>query len=61
MLLFFILNKSRFYNAFAEKLNERQAGMVARIISVGRKGFEGGISTPYELLTIKNSNPALKF
>ena len=96
--MFFILNKSRFYNAFAEKLNERQARMVARIFSEGRKGFEGGISTHkyesitkcsnrtasrdlsdllekgiitslqgggrstrYELLTVKNSNLALKF
>ena len=94
----FVSNKTRFYDAFAEKLNERQARMVARIFSEGRKGFEGGISTHkyesitkcsnrtasrdlsdllekgiitslqgggrstrYELLTVKNSNLALKF
>ncbi len=48
----FVLNKTRFYDSFAEKLNKRQAKMVARIFSAGRKGFEGGISThKYESIT----------
>jgi len=48
----FVLNKTRFYDAFFDQLNERQAKMVARIFHEGRKGFDGGISTKkYESIT----------
>lgn len=48
----FVLNKTRFYDEFAEQLNERQAKMVTRIFKEGRKGFEGGMSTKkYEIIT----------
>ncbi len=48
----FVLNKTRFYDLFSEQLNDRQAKLVARVFSEGRKGFEGGISThKYESIT----------
>lgn len=48
----FVLAKARFYEAHGDKLNERQARMVARVFAEGRRGFEGGISTKkYEVIT----------
>ena len=48
----FVLSKTRFYDQFADELNERQAKMVERIFQEGRKGFKGGISTrKYEQIT----------
>lgn len=41
----FVLNKTRFYDSFADQLNARQSKMVARVFAEGRKGFEGGITT----------------
>ena len=40
----FVLNKARFYEAFAQQLNSRQAKAIARIFAEGRKGFSGGLS-----------------
>lgn len=40
----FVLNKARFYEAFADQLNERQAKTIARVFAEGRKGFSGGLS-----------------
>ena len=48
----FVLSKTRFYEAYGDQLNERQARMVARVFAEGRKGFEGGITTKkYEAIT----------
>ena len=48
----FVLTKTRFYEAYGEQLNERQAIMVSRVFAEGRKGFEGGITTKkYEAIT----------
>lgn len=48
----FVLAKTRFYDAYADQLNERQKKLVARIFLEGIKGFEGGISTKkYESIT----------
>ncbi|MCY4227820.1 MAG: DUF4172 domain-containing protein [Gammaproteobacteria bacterium] len=48
----FVLAKTRFYDAYADRLNDRQANMVSRVFAEGRKGFEGGITTrKYETIT----------
>ena len=48
----FLLAKTRFYEAYGDQLNERQARMVSRVFAEGRKGFEGGITTrKYEAIT----------
>jgi Fic family protein len=48
----FVLAKTRFYEAYGDQLNERQARMVSRVFAEGRKGFEGGITTrKYEAIT----------
>ena len=48
----FVLAKARFYEAFGDQLNDRQARMVSRVFAEGRKGFEGGITTKkYESIT----------
>lgn len=48
----FVLAKTRFYDAYGDQLNERQAKMVSRVFAEGRKGFEGGITTKkYEVIT----------
>ena len=48
----FVLAKTRFYEVYGDMLNERQAKMVSRVFSEGRKGFEGGITTrKYEAIT----------
>lgn len=48
----FVLAKTRFYEAYGDQLNDRQARMVLRVFAEGRKGFEGGITTKkYEAIT----------
>jgi Fic family protein len=48
----FVLAKTRFYEAWGDQLNDRQARMVSRVFAEGRKGFEGGITTrKYESIT----------
>jgi Fic family protein len=48
----FVLAKTRFYEAYGDQLNDRQARMVSRVFAEGRKGFEGGITTrKYEAIT----------
>ena len=48
----FVLAKTRFYEAYGEQLNDRQARMVSRVFAEGCKGFEGGITTKkYEAIT----------
>ena len=48
----FVLAKTRFYEAYGDQLNDRQARMVSRVFAEGRKGFEGGITTKkYEAFT----------
>ena len=48
----FVLAKTRFYDAYGDQLNERQAKLVSRVFAEGRKGFEGGITTKkYEAIT----------
>jgi len=48
----FVLVKTRFYEACGDQLNDRQATMVSRVFTEGRKGFEGEITTKkYEAIT----------
>ena len=48
----FVLGKTRFYEAYGDQLNDRQARMVSRVFAEGRKDFEGGITTrKYEAIT----------
>ncbi|MCB1758648.1 MAG: Fic family protein [Gammaproteobacteria bacterium] len=48
----FVVSKTRFYAAYGNQLNNRQARMVSRVFAEGRKGFEGGITTrKYEAIT----------
>jgi len=52
----FVLNKTWFYDSFANQLNERQAKVVERIFAEGRKGFEGGLSTKNYMTIAKCPN-----
>jgi Fic family protein len=48
----FVLAKTRFYEAYRDQLNDRQAKLIGRVLAEGRKGFEGGITTKkYEAIT----------
>jgi len=48
----FVLAKTRFFEAYGDQLNDRQARMVSRVFAEGRKGFDGGITTKkYEAIT----------
>ncbi|PLW81240.1 hypothetical protein CWI75_16540 [Kineobactrum sediminis] len=48
----FVLAKTRFYEVYGDELNDRQARMVSRVFTEGRRGFEGGITTrKYEAIT----------
>lgn len=40
----FILKRSKFFDRFKEKLNERQLKVVRRMLDAGPEGFEGGMS-----------------
>ena len=41
----FVLDKTRFYDAYQDQMNERQKKMVARVYAEGIDGFKGGINT----------------
>ena len=41
----FVLDKTRFYDAYQDQMNERQKKMVARVFAEGLDGFKGGINT----------------
>ena len=40
----FLIEKSKFYDRFADKLNERQSKVIARMFAEGIEGFKGGLS-----------------
>ncbi len=40
----FLIEKSKFYNRFSNKLNERQSRVIARMFKEGIDGFKGGLS-----------------
>ncbi len=39
----FVLSKARFWDTFADKLNERQAKVLQRMLREGSEGFKGGM------------------
>lgn len=43
-LVDFLIRKVKFYDRFAEDLNERQAKVIARMFLEGPQGFKGGLS-----------------
>lgn len=40
----FLIEKSRFYDRFGDRLNERQARAITRMFEAGIEGFKGGLS-----------------
>lgn len=40
----FILKKTRFFDLFKDKLNERQKKVIGKMFDAGSKGFEGGMN-----------------
>lgn len=40
----FLIEKSKFYDRYSNKLNERQAKVIARMFAEGIDGFKGGLS-----------------
>lgn len=53
----FILAKTRFYDRYGDRLNERQRKVTARIFREGRAGFAGGLSRR-NYATIARCSPA---
>ena len=53
----FVLGKTRFYDRYGERLNERQRKVTARIFREGRAGFAGGLSRK-NYATIAKCSPA---
>ena len=53
----FVLGKTRFYDRYGERLNERQRKVTARIFREGRAGFAGGLSRK-NYATIARCSPA---
>ena len=48
----FVIEKGKFYNRFANQLNDRQAKVVERIFKEGFKGFDGGLSAKnYQIIS----------
>jgi Fic family protein len=53
----FILKKSKFFDRFRNKMNERQLKVVKRMIDAGPEGFEGGMSAQ-KYISITNASKA---
>ena len=53
----FVLGKTRFYDRYGERLNERQRKVTAHIFREGRAGFTGGLSRK-NYATIAKCSPA---
>lgn len=51
----FTLKKTKFFDAFAKQLNERQAKVLRRMLKEGPEGFEGGISAKKYMAIAKTS------
>lgn len=54
-ILEFILQKTRLYDEFNEKLNERQKKVIDRIFEEGVEGFKGGLSAENYITITKTS------
>ena len=53
----FVLDKTRFYDRYGEKLNERQGRVIARMFQEGRAGFTSGLSAK-NYVSITRCSPA---
>lgn len=53
----FIIKKSTFFDAFKDRLNERELKIVQRMMQAGLAGFEGGMSTK-KYMVIANTSKA---
>lgn len=53
----FLLEKTKFYDRFKDKLNERQAKVVERMFKEGLGGFKGGLSRE-NYVSITGTSPA---
>ncbi len=53
----FVIDKTRFYDSYGDRLNGRQGKVVARIFREGRSGFEGGLSAK-NYVAIAKCSPA---
>ncbi len=53
----FVLDKTRFYDSYGDKLNERQGKVIARIFKEGRTVFKGGLSAK-NYVSIAKCSPA---
>ncbi|MDR0934251.1 MAG: Fic family protein [Burkholderiaceae bacterium] len=53
----FVIEKARFYNNMAGRLNERQAKVIARLFREGPEGFKGGLSAN-NYISITRTSPA---
>lgn len=54
-LIQFTLKKTRFFDSFKERLNERQLRVVQRMLKEGPQGFEGGMSAKKYITITKTS------
>ena len=53
----FTLQKVKFFDTFRDRLNERQARVIRRMLDEGPKGFEGGMSANKYVAIAKTSKP----
>lgn len=51
----FFVAKAKFYDAFRDRLNERQAKVIARLFKAGINGFQGGLSAENYLSITRTS------
>lgn len=54
-MLDFILKKTRFFDRFKDKLNDREAKVVSRMLEAGPDGFEGGMTAKKYISIAKTS------
>lgn len=57
VLIKFLAKKTKFYDAYANSLNERQLKVIERIFQEGPAGFKGGLSAENYLSITKTSRP----
>ncbi len=56
-LITFTVQKSKFFERFNDRLNERQILVINRMLSEGPKGFEGGMSAKKYMAIAKTTKP----
>jgi len=55
-LVEFLINKAKFYDRYELVMNERQEKVIARLLSTGPAGFEGGLSAKNYMKISKTSS-----